>query len=144
MTALFSTFINAVIKFFTSYFFKIRLFNKTCKLEASSKFRDAFSEEISRCKTPGDFKIKEILFKAMLNHQKAVTLFEPFVEKSNLDSFIRTWEKYCRLHDSPILNELVPEKGIEKEGYIQEITEAEQRELSLSFLNKLVSYASVK
>lgn len=133
-----------MIKLFFSYLLKINFVNKKRKLEASSKFREAFSEEISKCKIPGDFKIKEILFNARLKHQEAVTLFEPFIEKSNLDSFKQTWEKYCELHRYPGSNVLAPETGIGKEGCLREITEAEQRELSLSHLNKLINYAIVK
>lgn len=144
MTSLLPAIFSAILEFFTGYLLKIKYFNKIRKIKAASKFREAFAKEINKCKSHGDFKIKAILFEAMPKHQEAVTLYEPFIVKTNLDSFKKVWEKYCQLHNSPILNELIPEAGIGKEGYIREITESEQRKLSLSHLNKLINYAPNK
>jgi len=118
---IYAVIIGATIGFIGTYFVSTKLFNKQRSLEAASKFREAFAEEIAKCKSSGDFKIKNVL-----------------------TDFRKTWKKYCELnHYSPI-NDLVPEAGINNEGYIRELSETEQRENSLSFLNQLIKYAPVK
>jgi hypothetical protein len=135
---------SVIFEFFMKYLLKIWSFHKIRKIEAASHFRTAFSEEIARCKSKKDFKVKAILFEAIDKHQEAVGLYEPFLKEPELGSFQNAWDKYRQLHSSPGLNEFIPESGIGKEGYIQEISEQEQRKLSLSHLNKLASYAPIK
>ncbi|WP_415896158.1 hypothetical protein ACMXYQ_08400 [Neptuniibacter sp. PT34_22] len=135
---------SAVLELVTRYFLKIRFFNKTRKLKAASKFRESFTKEIAKCEAKGDFRIKPILCGALEKHQEAIVEYEPFIHSKDLDNFRSDWDKYRSLHSSPVLNEFIQEPGLNKEGYIKEITESEQRELSLSHFKKLLSYAPVK
>ncbi len=131
---------GGIVTYFVSYF----LLKKQRSLEAAAKFREAFSEEIAKCKYTKEAEIKSILIKAMIKHEKAVILYEPFINKSKIDNFRRTWDKYCELNSYSNINDFVPETGINKEGYIRELSEKEQRDNSLSFLVQLIKYAPVK
>ena len=143
MSEIIAAILGAIVGFIGTYFASTRLFSKQRKLEAASKFREAFSEEIAACKSTDKFSIKEITVIAMKKHEKAVILFEPFLEKSKINKFHKHWNKYCEFNNYKNINELVPESGINMEGHIRELSESEQRTNTLSYLNILIGFAPV-
>ena len=143
MNEVYAALLGAITGFIVTYFTSSLLLQSQRRLEAASKFREAFSEEIARCKHPQEIKIKHILIEAMIKHEKAVILYEPFIEKSKKTDFKNTWNKYCELNMYSNLNSFTPEAGLDKEGYIREMSEKEQKENSLAHLTKLIEYASI-
>jgi hypothetical protein len=141
--ALFSVSLGSFLGFAGAYFNNRMAFQRQRKYEASASFREAFVEEYVSCLSSDGFSIKQRCLESFVKHQKAVVLFEPYLKSQKLTQFRRAWDKYCEDMSFKNLNQFVPESGIGKEGYIRELNEKEQRELVLSFYNKLFSFASV-
>ena len=93
MTEILAAILGAIVGFIGTYFTSTSLFSKQRKLEAASKFREKFSDEIAACKSKDKFSIKNVTVNAMLKHEKAVILFEPFLEKSKINDFSKTLEQ---------------------------------------------------
>jgi hypothetical protein len=124
----------------TSYF----MLQKQRRLEAAAKFREAFVEVVALCKSNREIEIRTIGFDSLVEHEKAVILYEPFLSKNELAGFRSAWNKYCENHRYRNLNDFVPEGGINNENVLNEVSEKEQRAINLSFYSKLLSYAPVR
>lgn len=144
MSELIAAVIGAVVgcagAFGTTYFILL----KQRKLEAAAKFREAFVEVMALCKSDQEIEIRAIGFDSLIEHEKAVISYEPFLKEHELAGFRSAWNKYCENHRYRNMNDLLPEGGINNENIFTEISEKEQRSINLSFYNKLLAYAPVR
>lgn len=132
--------VGCVGAFGTTYFILL----KQRKLEAAARFREAFVEAIALCKSNQEVEIRAFGFDSLIEHEKAVILYEHFLNKNEMAEFRSTWNKYCENHRYRNMNDFVPEGGINNENVITEISEKEQRATNLAFYNKLLGYAPVR
>ena len=126
--------------FGTTYFMLL----KQRKLEAAAKFREAFVEVVALCKSNREIEIRIVGFDSLIEHEKAVILYEPFLKRNELTSFRSVWNKYCENHRYRNINDLLPDDGINNENDFKEVSEKEKRAINLSFYNQLLAYAPVR
>ena len=108
---------------------------------AQLKFRDAFVPEISLCKSSKKFRIQEATYKVLEKHEEAVVTYIQYVPDAKKVEFEKLWEQYKEMLRYPNINHIADEIGIEKQGYIKELNEEQQRKKTLSLLQRLVAYA---
>jgi len=58
MNTILAAMLGAVIGFIGTYFTSLKLLNKQRTFEAAAKFREAFAEEIAKCKSSEELRIK--------------------------------------------------------------------------------------
>lgn len=126
--------------FIATYFILL----KQRKLEAAAKFREAFIDEIALCKSSQKVEIKAVSFDALIKHEKAVIMYEPFLRKREVSSFKTVWKKYCENHSYRNMNDWVPEGGVNNDNVFSAMSEIEQRKNTLAFYQKIFSYAPIK
>ncbi len=140
------TLVGAIIGFIGSYFASSILFNKQRIREETSKFREAFIEEIILCEKdiiPDQGGILDVVERNILTQEKAIIRFRAFVNGGSIDAFNEASHEYTDYYKRVEVCAM-PKPGIETENIYIKTPEEERREIILSKINKLLEYAPIK
>ena len=143
MSEILAGLIGVAVGWVLSTWTAIYLFKKLRKAEAAAKFKESFSEEMALLKSGRYESVKEISFGALVKHEKAVILFEPYIAKKDRGKFFTLWEKYCKTQEYPEMNDWLPDSGIGNENSYSEMTEDQQKENTLSYYKGLLKFATI-
>lgn len=139
--AVLSLIAGAILGFVGTYFNTRIAFKRQLQNVAASEFKEAFVEEMAWCLSKDEFRIKEKVSSSFIKQQKAIIVYETFLCKTEIERLRRVWGKYCQGMEFQILNDFVPEPGINHEGCIRELSEQEQRKLMLAHYRSIISFA---
>lgn len=147
--SIFITFIGAaaggIVAAICSFIFSKKLFDRQRLIEASAKFREIFTEEISIVISNPEEDKKRILSnrdKYFIEQEREYVTFRPFIKNIKLNDFDAAWKDYKKQYKH--MNACaVPKAGAIEDGFTLS-SEKERREIIHNCIKKLFEYAPTK